>query len=331
MRVRLSSKQLGIIFIILSALSFSIMNVFVKLAVDVPTMQKCFWRALPTALFALAVLKRNRVDMRVSRSDFWMLIIRSATGVTGTLTNYYAVSHLLMPDATILNKTAAFFAILFSFLFLKEKITPKQVGLILLAFLGCLLVIKPGFAFNDVGGSISGMVCGISAGASYVAVRCLGNRGVNGHLTVLYFSVFSCLVTLPSLILEPMALTAQNVFYLAMIALFGAGGQYGITAAYYHAPARDISIYDYTIVIFASIWSLLIWNEVPDLFSFAGYCVIFGAQLLMFFQGHRNAAAGAVSSAEATVGGESGPGPAGAAGEDASAHENRVTTPSKGA
>ena len=62
-----------------------------------------------------------------------------------------------------------------------------------------------------------------------------------------------------------------------------AGGQFGITAAYTYAPAREVSIYDYSLVFFAAIWSFVFFGELPDLVSIAGYIIILAMSLLMFF------------------------------------------------
>ena len=76
--------------------------------------------------------------------------------------------------------------------------------------------------------------------------------------------------------------------------LIGAGagaavGQFGITAAYKYAPAREISIYDYTLVIFAAIWSFIFFGELPDWISIIGYVLIFGMSALMFLYNNRHA------------------------------------------
>lgn len=82
----------------------------------------------------------------------------------------------------------------------------------------------------------------------------------------------------------------MNVFQVMTLLLAGlaaAGGQFSITAAYSHAPAREISIYDYTQIIFSTILGLIFLQELPDAFSFAGYFIIIGASLAMFLWNNR--------------------------------------------
>ena len=62
-----------------------------------------------------------------------------------------------------------------------------------------------------------------------------------------------------------------------------AGGQFSITAAYCYAPAREISIFDYTQIIFASILGFVLFGQIPDIWSAIGYVVICSAAVAMFF------------------------------------------------
>ena len=64
--------------------------------------------------------------------------------------------------------------------------------------------------------------------------------------------------------------------------LAAAGGQFGITAAYYHAPAKEISIYDYSQIIFSTILGFFLFGQVPDRYSVLGYVIICAMALWMF-------------------------------------------------
>ena len=112
--------------IILSAFFFACMNVSVRLAGDLPSIQKSFFRNLVAAIFAAIILGKNHIVPKVQKQYWGALLLRCAFGTLGILCNFYAIDHLLVADASILNKLSPFFAIIFSFLILKEKITPVQ-------------------------------------------------------------------------------------------------------------------------------------------------------------------------------------------------------------
>ena len=109
--------------IILSAFFFACMNVSVRLAGDLPSIQKSFFRNLVAAIFAAIILGKNHIVPKVQKQYWGALLLRCAFGTLGILCNFYAIDHLLVADASILNKLSPFFAIIFSFLILKEKIT----------------------------------------------------------------------------------------------------------------------------------------------------------------------------------------------------------------
>ena len=135
----------GMVMIILSAFFFACMNVSVRLAGDLPSFQKSFFRNLVAVVFAAVILLKDHEVPKVKKQYWGPLFLRCAFGTIGILCNFYAIDHLLVADASILNKLSPFFAIIFSYFILKEKINPIQVTAVLLAFAGCLFVVKPGF------------------------------------------------------------------------------------------------------------------------------------------------------------------------------------------
>ena len=183
----------GMIMIILSAFFFACMNVSVRLAGDLPSVEKSFFRNLVAAVFAAIILCKNRTAPKVDKKYWGPLILRCVCGTLGILCNFYAIDHLLVADASILNKLSPFFAIVFSFLLLKEKIKPAQAACVALAFIGCLFVVKPGFHNAALMPALIGVCGGLGAGIAYTMVRVLGTHGVKGPVIVFYFSFFSCL------------------------------------------------------------------------------------------------------------------------------------------
>lgn len=279
----MNNKQKAIIYIICSAFFFALMNMFVRMSGDLPSIQKSFFRNFIAFFFALAVLLRSNEGFSFKRENLSFFIGRAAFGTLGILCNFYAVDHLLLSDASILNKLSPFFAIIFSYFILKEKISPIQGTAVIIAFLGAMLVVKPGFA---VAGafipSVIGVFGGLFAGIAYTLVRVLGQRGERGPFIVLFFSAFSCIVTLPFLIFDFHPMTMSQMIMLLLAGLSAAGGQFTITAAYTHAPAREVSVFDYTQIVFAAGLGFVFFSQIPDLFSIVGYCMISGVAVWMF-------------------------------------------------
>ena len=79
-------------------------------------------------------------------------------------------------------------------------------------------------------------------------------------------------------------MTFQQLLFLLGAGLMAAGGQFSITAAYTHAPAKQISVYDYTQVIFAALLGFFVLNQVPDFLSVIGYIIIIGVAFWSFLR-----------------------------------------------
>lgn len=288
----MNQRTKGIICIILSAFCFALMSCCVRLAGDLPSIQKSFFRNLVAALFALILLMKDiraGKDVSINRRQLPFLLLRSMFGTIGILCNFYAVDHLVLSDASMLNKMSPFFAILCSYFVLKETITPVQGGAVLFAFIGALFIIKPTLSNMDLFPSMIGLLGGLGAGTAYTMVRRLGQTGINKTVIVLFFSSFSCLVTLPFLIFDYHPMNGLQIAALIGSGLAAAGGQFSVTNAYCFAPAREISVYDYTQVIFSALLGFFLFGQVPDLLSLVGYVLICGTGIGMFLYNRRHA------------------------------------------
>lgn len=286
----MKSRYKGIVFIVCSAFCFALMNLFVRLSGDLPSIQKSFFRNLVAFLFAVIIMKRDHVGFSGRKENLWYLLLRSLFGTIGILCNFYAVDHLVLADASMLNKMSPFFAILFSFLILKERVKPAQAAIVAAAFAGSLFIIKPSPLNMELVPALIGLLGGMGAGAAYTFVRALGIRGEKGPFIVCFFSGFSCLVTLPYLLFQYHAMSWAQLGFLLLAGLSAAGGQFAITAAYCHAPAREISVYDYSQILFSAALGFLVFGQVPDAYSVLGYVVICAMAAAMFVYNNRRAA-----------------------------------------
>lgn len=283
----MSKKTKGILCILLSAVFFALMNAFVRLSGELPSFQKSFFRNAVAAIFALIILVRGHTTLKWEKGNLKYLLIRSICGTIGILCNFYAIDHLVLSDASMLNKMSPFFAIVFSFFFLKEKCTPVQIFGIITAFIGSLFIIKPTFSNMNLIPSLIGFVGGVAAGAAYTAVRHLGNRGEKGSRIVFFFSTFSTLVTLPIFIINYHPMTLLQLAFLILAGLCAAGGQFAITAAYCYAPSKEISVYDYSQIIFSALLGFFLFGQLPDTLSIIGYIIICAIAVGMFIYNNK--------------------------------------------
>jgi len=279
---RLAGRRKGILFILLSAFFFCLMSVFVRLAGDVPTMQKAFFRNIVAAILAAVLLARSKSGFSFQKKNLPDLLLRSSIGTAGILCNFWAVDHLRIADANILNKLSPFFAILMSIFILKEKPNRIEWLSVLLAFIGAAFVAKPSAGIASFPALIA-ILGGFTAGTAYTYVRKLGLEGERGPVVVMFFSAFSTLVLLPNLLLHYHPMTMKQLIFLIFAGMSAAGGQLSITTAYQNAPARDISVFDYSQVVYAAIFGLILFGEIPDVWSIVGYVIIIGTAFAKWY------------------------------------------------
>ncbi|MCD8225479.1 MAG: DMT family transporter [Clostridiales bacterium] len=285
------NRYKGIACIIFSAFCFALMNVCVRLAGDVPSIQKSFFRNLIAFIIAAFILWLQKAPLRCQPGNLKFLLLRSAFGTVGILANFYAVDHLALADASMLNKLSPFFALLFSIWILKERATIAQLLGVAGAFVGALFILKPSFANANLFPAMIGFIGGLSAGMAYTMVRLLGERNEQTPLIICFFSAFSCLIVLPTTFLNFHPMTLQQTVTLLLAGTAAAGGQFGITAAYCYAPAREISVYDYSMILFAAIFGYFIFDQIPDIYSVIGYVIICGIAVWMFQYNKKHAPA----------------------------------------
>lgn len=276
------SKMQGILFIILAGFFFSLMTLFIRLSGDLPVMQKAFFRNIVAAVVSIVILARSDSGFKIQKNSWFGLFMRCFCGTTGLICNFYAVDRLGLADANMLNKMSPFFAVIFSIFILKEKVNIIEWSAVIIAFIGAAFVIKPSANITSFYGLI-GLIGGLGAGIAYVFVRKLGNQGERGPVIVMCFSIFSTIVTVPFMLADFQPMSAKQLIMLLATGVAAAGGQLSITKAYTKAPAREISVFDYSQILFAATLGILFLGEFPDIYSIIGYVLIISVAIFKWW------------------------------------------------
>ena len=285
------NKKQGILFIIGAGFCFALMTFFVRMVGDLPTIQKAFFRNVVAVFVAFVLLLRSKQGFRIQKGSIPGLLARSFFGTCGILCNFYAADHLHIADASMLNKLSPFFAIAVSYIILKEKANAVEWISVVLALIGAAFVVKPTSGVTSLYGLV-GVAGGLAAGLGYTFIRYLGKRGERGPVIVMWFSLFSCLATAPALLFDYHPMSGEQLLYLLLTGLSATGGQLCITKAYTKAAAKEISVFDYSQVIFAAILGWIFLAQLPDVYSWIGYVIIIGTAVAKWrYMMHRDRAA----------------------------------------
>ena len=269
------------------------MNSFVRLSGDLNTFEKSFFRNFVALIVAYIVLKRHHEKVEVPRDAYLALFLRALFGTAGLVANFYAVDHMILSDASMLAKMSPFYSIVLCYFLLKEKITPVQVVIMLCALCGSMLIVKPSASIFSQPAALVAFAGGLCAAMAYTMLRILGLKKVNSHVTVFVFSTFSCILMIPLMIADFTMPSPKQLVMLLLAGVTAAGGQYGLTFGYSFAPASEISIYDYSQVVFNAILGYLLFSQLADTLSMVGYLIIIAAAIVMAVYNDRRQHAGA--------------------------------------
>ena len=271
---------------LLSALSFSVMQVFVKLtSSEVGTFEQTFFRNLVSLFIAAGMVRREklRVFQEMKRGR-WALWGRSFFGFLGVVLFFYATGQARQADVAMLNRASPVFVTLFAALFLKEKITPVKVASTFLCLTGAYVAMQPSFDSNPFP-LLAALSAAVVSGVAYTMLSYCKNY-VNPSVIVFHFSAFSTVCSLVLMLPRFVVPSLPVLAMLLLIGVFAAGGQFLLTYAYQRAPASEVSIYQYSGVVFTAALSYLVFGESLSGSSLLGGALILGA-IFWVFQYHR--------------------------------------------
>ncbi|MBF8982442.1 DMT family transporter [Lutibacter sp. B2] len=276
----MNNKTKAIIYMLGSSFFFALMAALVKLSGDLPTVQKIFCRNLVSCFVAGGIAIHHKKKLFGKRENQKYLLLRSLLGTIGMICYFYSIDHMLLSDSAMLNKINPFFVSILACLFLKEKFSKIQIPALIVAFIGALFIIKPQFNLEMLP-SIVAVVGAMFAAGAYTMVRFLGDKE-EFYTIVFYFSFFSTAVTFPLTIMSYTPMSTTQILLLIGIGIVASAAQFTMTIAYRFAPAGEISILNYTNVLFAGILGFILWRNIPDFMSVIGYCLIIGVAFIIY-------------------------------------------------
>lgn len=272
-------KKYAIAMMLISALGFSFMAIFVKLAGDVPVVQKSIFRTTVIMIISGIIFYKRNQRLR-DITHYKLLAIRVIAGTIGIILNYYAIDHLILSDANIIFRLSTVMIIILSAIFLGEKLNAIQLLATVIAFFGISFIVKPQLTIEVIPYIIA-LSGAFAAAVAYTSLRALGGK-VKPTAIVFIFSAFTTIVLAPYVIINFQPMQPRQWLYLVLAGLSAAVGQYGITLAYKHAPASEVSIYNYYGVVFTTILGMIFFNQYPDIWNYIGYFIVFISSYVLY-------------------------------------------------
>ena len=278
----MKDNQKAIVYILISALAFTLMSTVVKLAKDIPIYEKVFFMNIINLIIAVNILKRDKISFWGEKKNRKYLVIRGVLGLLGVVCNFYAVTQMNLSDASMLFNLTPFFVTLFAIFFLGERILKIEYISLISAFIAVLLVIKPQFNMGIIGGVV-GIIGAACAGGAYTLVSHI-NKKENPVTIVFYFTFVSVILMTPFMIFNFVKPNMIELLLLILVGIFASVGQFMVTLAYKYGKPSEVAIYNYTSIVFAIAIGFGIWKEVPDKWSILGSIILIGTGINLYIQ-----------------------------------------------
>jgi len=272
----------GALFMLLSAIVFSAMGGMIKhVGGELHTFQVVFFRCL-FGLLTLALFLRGQ-GLGVFRTNRpWLHVLRVTLGIAAMFALFHAITHMELAAAITITYARPLFIILLAILILGEVVRWRRGLATLAGFLGVLVVMRPDPAALDMDALAALASAALIAGA-LTMVKILS--ATDRPLTILmWFATGAVLVSAgPALWVwrwpEP--------WTWALVILIGAAaslGQYLAVRAYREGEATLVTPFDYTQILWATVIGVLVFAEVPDLWTLVGAAIIIASALYILYR-----------------------------------------------
>ena len=268
------------ILMLLSAFSFAIMQMAVKYSAQtVPVVELVVMRNLFLVFTSIISLKKQGKPYVRDKKNISKLFLRGFFGMLGVLLYFIATKYLPTAEAAILQKSSPFFVVVFAAILLKEKVTKIDVISLLLAFVGVAIITKPTGDFNIY--SIVAFLSALFAAMAYVIIGMLKGKE-EGETVMLAFGLVTVVLLAPFMVKGFKIPNAKEALGMLMVGIGGACGQYFLTKSYLMAPASKVSIYNYSSVVFSSIFGYFLFGDKIDFATGIGMILVFVAAFISF-------------------------------------------------
>ena len=285
-RIPAGGPLLGIVLILVANFFFSFVDTGSKWlgVIGLSALQLAFMRYFVHFVISVGIFGKNGFDWSVFRCEKLMLvIIRGACLMLATVANFIAIQYLsLSLTATILFSAPIIICAL-SWPILKEPVGKFRWMAIGLGFIGILIAIRP---FDD---DFHWAAFVSLAGAFSFALYSIFTRKLTGVVSADTMQFWAGLVgtvaLIPFAIVEWQSPTTEFQWVVLLsLGFFAWAGHQFMTNAMAYAPPNLIMPFGYSFVIYLTVWSFFIFDEIPDRWTLLGAVIIIVAGLIIWFR-----------------------------------------------
>lgn len=272
---------IGVVFAVMASICFTLMSLLTKfIGIGATTNTVLFFRFFVSLLLLLPLALRHPRELIIVQP--LKLVSRTMFTLLGLACFFYSLRYISLTEALLLTNTSPLFIPIFVWISHQAKTPSKVWGGIVLGFIGITFVLQPGVhLFKST--SLIALASGLFAGIAFVIIRSL-TKCLSVIQILFYNFLIASLITACILPFDWIAPNSRTLWLLLGVGIFGSGYQFLSTLSIAKAPIRIISSLQFLSIVFGSIADFLIWQQVPDLYSFIGIClIIFGGICAIYY------------------------------------------------
>lgn len=275
----------GALWLLLSSVLFSVMALAAKLAGNdwyregqllapaLPSIEVTFFRSFSALLATTPFLLRNGRRAIASARPL-LAALRGCLGASGMLCNFHALIHLPLATAISIQFARPLFLLVLAALVLREWVSSRRVAITVVGFAGVLIIVRPGTEMDPA--MLIALAGGVLIASSIVLLRILSRT--DDTVSLLFYSgIAGTLFTLGPSLLAWQWPTPEQWGLIVVIGVFGVAGQSCFMKGYAAGEASAMAPFDYTRLLFATLWGFLVFGQLPDAWTWVGTGILLAA------------------------------------------------------
>lgn len=277
---RLSANVRGALWMLASAVSFTLMTSLIKFLGDdySPALQTFYRQAAGLLVLAPLILRDPAGAFRTTRPG--ILLFRSLAGTLGMVLAFWAYQQMPLADANALSFTRTLWIVPLAIFVLREKTGPWRLGATLVGFVGVLIMLQPSIA-NAVGWPAAAALTSALLFAMTVTGMKFMTRDHSVTVLIVWSAVLGLVFATPLAILEWRWPTPLDLALLAAMGVLGLATQTCYIKGMALGDAAAMAPIDYTRLVFAILFGFLLFHEIPNLITMVGALIVIGSTLVI--------------------------------------------------
>ncbi|MFA4973185.1 MAG: DMT family transporter [bacterium] len=270
----------GIFWMVFAQLLFATTWAVIKfLGKSIPIMEIVFFRGLASVVIIISYMKLRGLSLK--GHNYSALFLRALFGFVAMSLSFYSMTRMHIGDAATLFNTLPIFVALLAPPFLGEDFSLGKLAFVLVAFVGIGLILKPDSSVFE-GAAAFALMAGFLGALAMLCVRKMATSD-SALIITLYFTGFTALCSAPFAFSRFKAPTAEEWGWIAFIGVALTIAQIMMAHAYKLGHASTIAPFSYASVIASYLLGLLLFSEIPDLWSALGAALVIGSGIVMMF------------------------------------------------